>query len=379
MNGDGNLELLPLTTSDSSSSPDETESSVVDGEDSTSSSPLISRTILSRVVIPLVLFAMIAGMLFMQGEYESEGQLEDVEYKDGQIQKIQPDPNMEQQHDHDFNNASKAPPAASNHDSIKTWSRWQQLGTECDADQRLANTTILHCGIAKDGKIVVQPEIQHEPGTCGGVRLEPNYCVSPSRGEWHQSLNETALLPPLPRRFGSYQAENNEATTNQSLPLCNTQEDIFDGNQQGPADNFDREWVPRSCSMLPLNPFAWMEHSKCQHTIVMLGDSHIRNLFTATVHGLRGSSAFAEAHAGSDVKDTGIILTYEWRIEEDSGDSSNNQRQRRASDHFRVHRNTNNQTDYKSLFEECPCNNNSGEGTAHCLRIAFVWAPHFAE
>ena len=195
------------------------------------------------------------------------------------------------------------------------------------------------------------------------------------------------MLPPLPRRFGSYQAETNEATTNQSLPLCNTQEDILDGNQQGSADSFDREWVPTSCVMLPLNPFAWMDdHSKCQVTIVMLGDSHIRNLFTATVHGLRGSSAFAEAHAGSDVKDTGIILTYEWRIEEDSGDSNSNQRQRRASDHFKVHRNTNNQTDYKSLFDECPCNNNNDnnnndneKGTAHCLRIAFVWAPHFAE
>ena len=211
MNGDGNLELLPLTKSDSSNSSEQTESRVVaDEEDSssqlsTSSSPLISKTILSRVVLPLVLFALIAGILFMQGGYESEEQLEDVEFKNGQIQadanmqqhdhdfnneaseilasNHDPDATMQQQHDHDFNNASEAPPAASNSDS-KTWSRWKQLGNDCAAPHmRLANTTNLHCGIAKDGKILVQPVIQNEPGTCGGVRLEPNYCVSPSRGE----------------------------------------------------------------------------------------------------------------------------------------------------------------------------------------------------
>ena len=177
MNG-GTVELLPLTASDSSDSSEETESRVSADGDSTSSSPLISKTILSRVVLPLVLFALIAGMLlFMQGEYESEEQLEDVEYKNGQIQKIQTDsmqmqhyhnltnaseippavsnhdPDatiLQQQHDHDFNNnASKAPPAVSNHEN-KTWSRWKQLGNDCDADQRLANTTNLHCGMAKE-------------------------------------------------------------------------------------------------------------------------------------------------------------------------------------------------------------------------------------
>ena len=109
MNGGTVVELLPLTAKSGSDSPDETESRVVaDEEDSssqhsTSSSPVLSRTILSRVVLPLVLFALIAGILFMQGEYESEEQLEDIEYKNGQMQKIQTDSIM-QQHDHDFNN-----------------------------------------------------------------------------------------------------------------------------------------------------------------------------------------------------------------------------------------------------------------------------------
>eukprot|EP00986_Skeletonema_menzelii_P004552 scaffold1561_cov129-Skeletonema_menzelii.AAC.5 len=359
------FELLPLSTKTKSGGSPKTESSVTNNNlspsspsQSTSTSSASSKMILSRV-IPLVLFALIAGILFMRGGYESEEALEDIEYKE-----LQPD--VMHQHDHDLN-ASEAP--ASNHGN--KWSRWKQLGIDCAADQyRLANTTNLHCGIATDGKIIIEPVIENEQGTCGGVRLEPNYCLSPSRGEWiwgYQS-NET-MLPSLPRRFGSYHhfnsSEAHEAT-NQSLPLCNTQDDILDGSQQGSPDNFDREWVPNSCSIIPLNPFAWMENSKCQVTIVMMGDSHIRNFFTATVHGLRGSSAFAEAHAKSDAKDTGIILTYEWRK-----DGSN----QRASDHFAVHRNTNFETDYTSLFDECPCN----EDIARCLRIAFVWAPQFAD
>ena len=293
----------------------------------------------------------------MLGEYENEEALEDIEYK-GHLQTQQQNAHL---------NASDAP--ASNH--YNEWSRWKQIGTDCAADQRLANTSTLHCGIAVHGQMIIEPLIDNEHGTCGGVKLEPNYCLMPSRGEWTTTwegqlndTNATTTLPPLPRRFGN-QYNSSEETT-QSLPRCKTQEDILDGNQQGSPDKFDREWVPNSCRLVPLNPFTWTDHSKCQVTIIMIGDSHIRNLFTATVNGLRGSSAFAEAHAGSEDKDAGITLTYEWQKH---GDDKN------ASDHFVVHEGTNNHTDHTSLFDDCPCD----EHITRCLRIVFIWAPHFVE
>lgn len=367
----GIFELLPLPTRSGSdrSSVANDDPSPPSQSTSTSSSAL-SKLAVFRV-LPLILFALIAGVsLFMlvDRRYESEEALEDIEYK-GQLLHH----NISTDASYHFN-ANEAH-ASNNHNNI--WSaRWKQLGAECATEQRLANTTDLHCGFSNKGEITIQPLIENEPGTCGGVRLEPNYCLMPSRGEWiwgHQS-NET-MLPPLPRRFGSYHhrvnsSEEKDEATNQSSPRCNTQQDIFDGNKQGSPDNFDREWVPNSCSLVPLNPFTWTDNSKCQVTIVMMGDSHIRNLFTATVHGLRGSSAFAEAHAGNDAKDTGIILTYEWRKDVDGDDNQ------RASDHYVVHQNTHNQTDYTSLFDECPCNEDIN---TRCLRIAFIWAPHFAD
>ena len=91
------------------------------------------------------------------------------------------------------------------------------------------------------------------------------------------------------------------------------------------------------------------------------GDSHIRNLFTATVNGLRGIESFAEAHSSLAVKTKGILQSYEWRLNLDGS----------ASDHFDIHLQAN--TD-EPTFEDCPC-----DEVLRCLRIVFIWAPSFNE
>ena len=91
------------------------------------------------------------------------------------------------------------------------------------------------------------------------------------------------------------------------------------------------------------------------------GDSHVRNLFTATINGLRGVETFAEAHAGSAAKERGVALSYEWRLHQNGT----------ASDFFAVH------SDVLFVdptpFEDCPC----GDLVRRCLRVAFIWAPKF--
>jgi len=93
----------------------------------------------------------------------------------------------------------------------------------------------------------------------------------------------------------------------------------------------------------------------------MMGDSHIRNLFTATVNGLRGVNAFAEAHADDAMKNTGIIETYEWKLQKDT-----------AVDKFAVYADT--KSNEPHLFDDCQCSKKQ-----RCLRIAFIWAPTFHE
>jgi hypothetical protein len=369
-------ELQPLTFSSSSRGGDDEDESSLTVQSSTKTS---SKKIFFLRAFLLAL--LIAGIeVLLDDYYESEDEtVEDVKYKE----------TTQQQHDASIYSNASSKGVASNHSNKKSWSlaRWKPIGNECASPyQRLANTTILHCGIASNGKMKIDSVIENKPGTCGGVMLEPNYCLMPSRGEWiweedeeEQQLNNETMSSSLPRRFGSYHYYNNTteiekedaaSTSSLLLPRCNRQQDIFDGSQQGVT--YDREWVPNSCSLVPLNPFSWTtDNSQCRTTIIMIGDSHIRNLFTATVHGLRGSYAFAEAHAGSDDKDTGIILTYEWRKHHHHDDNTTI----RASDHFAVHVNTNHNTNYTSLFEDCSCNNN--ENTVRCLRIAFIWAPHF--
>ncbi|EJK59877.1 hypothetical protein THAOC_19850 [Thalassiosira oceanica] len=49
----------------------------------------------------------------------------------------------------------------------------------------------------------------------------------------------------------------------------------------------------------------------------MMGDSHIRNLFTATVAGFRGVKYFADAHADGSVKGRGLMYTHVFRLTRD--------------------------------------------------------------
>jgi hypothetical protein len=312
--------------------------------------------LLFRVLLTLIVLAALGGTFLIGVAYENEDVLEDIDYK-GQ-QETQP-----QNAPHDVSVSAPA-------HYYNRLSRWKQIGTDCPTGQRLANTTNLHCGILQRGKMI-EPAVPNQNGTCGGVLLEPNYCLLPSRGEWTwgeetQSSNNnnetTVLLPPLPRRFGG---NYNNASEELPPPRCKTQSDLLNGGtRQG--EPFDSEWMPsnNSCSIVPLHPFTWTDDSKCQVTIGMMGDSHIRNLFTATVHGLRGDYAFAESHAESEEKDDGIILTYEWRKYGDGRSAA-------ASDHFVVHRHTNKHN--TTLFDDCPCNKN----ITRCLRIVFIWSPQF--
>lgn len=95
----------------------------------------------------------------------------------------------------------------------------------------------------------------------------------------------------------------------------------------------------------------------------MQGDSHIRNLFTATVNGLRGIDSFAEAHADDAQKGRGIAESYEWRLLKDG---------KGATDRVSLHSNI--KFNDLSPFEDCPC-----EEVQRCLRVVFIWAPMFNE
>lgn len=88
----------------------------------------------------------------------------------------------------------------------------------------------------------------------------------------------------------------------------------------------------------------------------------MRNLFTATINGLRGVKYFTEAHADDANKGRGIASTYEWRLLNDGG----------AVDRMGWHANI--KAEPIAPFEDCPC----GE-VKKCLRVAFIWAPTFGE
>ncbi|KAL7542087.1 hypothetical protein ACHAXR_011507 [Thalassiosira sp. AJA248-18] len=226
--------------------------------------------------------------------------------------------------------------------------RWNpiSIGNNCLPGFQLANTTI-HCGMGD-----LSPLTTDSDGTkyCGGVKMEPNYCILPVEGGWSTPIGGS--IPPLPRRLGI----NNDSNT---LSRCKTMEKLINGSFEG--EGFDMEWVPESCSAVPLSPFAWTENTKCKTTITMMGDSHIRNLYTATVSGLRGMKSFAEAHNPAG-KGGGEVRSYEWRLLKNVS----------ATDRTAIYFDARNNEPIP--FEDCPC-----DEMQRCLRIAFIWAPTFNE
>ncbi len=159
--------------------------------------------------------------------------------------------------------------------------RWQPTRTNATHDNnciprfRLANSKI-HCGFADISPLTTSSDGRQ---FCGGVPLEPSYCVLPSEGNWVAAAETTTTSlpsdegvastslppPPLPRRLGKINSINNNTST---LPRCKTMDEFTNGTYEGVG--FDLEWVPTNCSSIPLSPFVWTRNTECQATITMI-------------------------------------------------------------------------------------------------------------
>ena len=271
-------------------------------------------------------------------------------------------------------------------DTVADWRylRWHiddTVDDNCIHGFRLANTTTLTCGISVEENDISWLKQQHNGVQyCAGVKFEPNSCVEPRIGYWRLPSGDLTQIPPLPRRFGVH-------NYNDELPRCQTiDEYISDGKNEGRGEfyppkwvqsannssslietlaQYDQEYVPSKCSSVPLSPFVWTENSTCQTTVTMYGDSHVRNLFTATIFGLRGIGAFVESHASAERKESGIIYSYEWRLHHNGT----------ADDRFEFYEGTNLKNSTNPVLH-CSCDD---QEVKRCLRIFFVWAPTMGE
>lgn len=145
--------------------------------------------------------------------------------------------------------------------------RWEPASTNwsanCHPRYRLADGAI-HCDVpatnASDGGAGL---------LCGGVPMEPGSCILPILGRWVPRPSPPA--PPLARRFGVN-------SSRASLPRCGTMPELLNGTYEyegDPAD-LDAEWVPNTCSVVPLSPFVWTQNSGCETTITMMVSARLR-------------------------------------------------------------------------------------------------------
>ena len=169
----------------------------------------------------------------------------------------------------------------------------------CDVSDRLASVqdaSHLHCA---------DEHARHE-NTCGGIPLVPSHCLLPGAGTFRPPASPLTISA-APLRFGGERVER---------PLCTTSQSFRDGG----AFHNDTWRTKTGCHIAPLNPQVWISSlsaarkgpGECTRTIFFMGDSHIRNLFTATIAGLRGQATFAEGHLRTRAEKAGALFTYRY-------------------------------------------------------------------
>lgn len=169
----------------------------------------------------------------------------------------------------------------------------------CDVSDRLASVqdaSHLHCA---------DEHARHE-NTCGGIPLVPSHCLLPGAGTFRPPASPLTISA-APLRFGGERVER---------PLCTTSQSFRDGG----AFHNDTWRTKTGCHIAPLNPQVWISSlsaarkgpGECTRTIFFMGDSHIRNLFTATIAGLRGQATFAEGHLRNRAEKAGVLFTYRY-------------------------------------------------------------------
>ena len=135
------------------------------------------------------------------------------------------------------------------------------------------------------------------------------------------------------------------------------------------AHSVNRYRLPSSgCNLAPLEigavyqaglPHSAAGASQCESSVLLMGDSHIRNVFGALTNGLRGQRYFAETH---ERKKTSDFLLYEVGY-----DQRLNLMWDRAS---------NGMFDKSELPKTC-CAYKSSLPMEFCLRVLYIWAPKF--
>jgi len=241
---------------------------------------------------------------------------------------------------------------------------------------RLSNETKLECPNVINFK---------EPGTCGGILMESNGCMLYDSGTYSQvdrsgvgkgipSKEDLALKWRLEAEMWPYSPDSPWCSSDinatqgafmgaSSAPLKET-DIVDDAKFQGP----DSEFVTKTCRLLPLNQPALLKGFGGKR-LLWIGDSHIRNMFTALIFATRQSAYVAEQH--------GFHAAYHYSVGPEADHFSIFSRE--SVEGVRLPTLIGDQHEVLNVKENpfTPCEDlNLG---SPCVDLVFVWAPLFVE
>jgi len=194
--------------------------------------------------------------------------------------------------------------------------------------------------------------------TCGGNSLEPGACLH----------YENGTFQPVLRKRGS---ETKSKSNLSSLPLCRSVDNVFEEGGEFRSTGYQNPktaYFPNNCSLIPdrqgiIGSLLAAEEEKFRRARIFLtGDSHVRNLFTGLILGVRNQAFGAEGHPQLDVKAQGVV--YNYRVWEDNvGTIRDELEVIYAEEGIKP-------KEYlkQDVHDEC-------EGVYRCVIVAFVWAP----
>lgn len=193
---------------------------------------------------------------------------------------------------------------------------------------------------------------------CGGVIMSG--CASYVSGEFVPAKatdqKPAKLWAPVPT--------GSSANKKQTV-FCSQEKQVNEGKyQEDPKKRFYDEnvWIPsNNCSLLPLDLSSLAKLCEGSGSVVFLGDSHIRNSFTAFVAGLRQREFFLETHDDVFKNMQGVLV---YRVEKTKGKIMDHRGVVLLANHTGA-----------TLHDEIDCDQKS----ELCLQVLFFWGATFTE
>jgi len=224
----------------------------------------------------------------------------------------------------------------------------------CALGHTLSKKQPLKCDCDNDCSRTLSNGTAGNPDICGGIPLTPGFCLRPKSGVFKQT-----------RAVLEYEKMPKPET------LCAKEEDVNTESahfEKTGIENPQSAYTTKDCTLIPYTNIAASLLASAvgtkQTRILLMGDSHVRNLFSGIQAAFRNMEYVVEGHSSFALKEEGVLGAYHVWFDQPSG---------LIKDDYEY------QITNKSYEHGIGLAKSFCDGKPKCISFVFLWGPTFRE